>query len=708
MKYIVSLGLGLLACSLSAQDREFKINKDGTELLFVLRSDQTFLMSPFFGSYAEKDGKLVFGDHKSSNFDVRYEYNKKAPAQVKLYFDPTLYSYVNGMTYFFYTDKGVEKRVALEDLVPNEYSKPATISLPRFSKFGIVQYGYNQKSGERYNFDVPKDVEKIHISSINMLLNSLKLDAEFLPDGNLQISEGGKDKMVFISNSNAAKASQDYIKASSIVEDVNLEFSENEIVETVTVDEVYPEESNTYTPISFTDLNAAKIHAKNNKSFVVVGVQLNPEQKTAFEETVKNNNGYNSIFTVESDTDQPSSFVFYETTAADASWIKKQHIKTPIVVLNSNGKIVASISELSTIDPYVLNYNLKPILDAQDVVTGVNQLVTDKKASSKDFVAFFVKPENTSVLTTLDLTDPDAGSDYGIKLPKVEEKALLNKYDALVQNLDKQKLDTSLLNFLKAALSSNHYLGNLLSEDGKKKLTASKKRVVSYLYTHYKEANALDAEALKIQEANDVNRLSYFTSLKELLLNESVENLYDENYVLTPNGVKNGLDGLGMYKKNVGVDSDFMQKYYEIFDLLADDEKAGYRQELIQTYAQFSNATYPSGANLIELLDRLYNEKFASRFEDWNDFKYSHALLMNNVAWQVFLEHKDRGTSKYLKEALQWSERSLKLRPQDHNNLDTYSQLLFVDGQKELASKIQSQANKLALEAGESVYTFAP
>ncbi len=72
----------------------------------------------------------------------------------------------------------------------------------------------------------------------------------------------------------------------------------------------------------------------------------------------------------------------------------------------------------------------------------------------------------------------------------------------------------------------------------------------------------------------------------------------------------------------------------------------------------------------------------------WND-----ANLLNTVAWNVF---ENSTNEKNLEEALVWAERAVELAPEDHAILDTYANLLLVNGLAKEALEIEEKALELA------------
>lgn len=431
-----------------------------------------------------------------------------------------------------------------------------------------------------------------------------------------------------------------------------------------------------------------------NKFLVVYSDLKNPEAQTEFDFLIEKQERY--IGYVSSNYDpQYDLYNFYLASKQDESWLKKNKMTDApvLMVLDENETILAWAKSSLTpekLDKFNYYDSFNGKLKRTALKNNFEQAVTNKNVGNTDLLKAFY---NVSALGPL--------GDYDYEYS--EENANKEDFKFIKFDLDKKKArqawkkllemhqndaspDMLLVQAILQGIKGVGYNKQVYLED--KVLDEVDFKSIDYLIKHYDSIDAKRKEFNDLENAPiQIGNLS--TEISNALQNST--SLYNEDGSYTKSDQKKIKETFG---KILSIDRGNFQFYKNYFSYLADNaEKTNSNKELIQEFEKYFNLYLVNQENLIQNLDRLFENAFDANslyYYDWKEFKGYHANLCNEISWSVVFSKNQF----YIKKAINWSECSLILNKNNPFYLDTLAQLYYKDGQKEKAIETQILAVK--------------
>lgn len=206
--------------------------------------------------------------------------------------------------------------------------------------------------------------------------------------------------------------------------------------------------------------------------------------------------------------------------------------------------------------------------------------------------------------------------------------------------------------------------------------------------------------------ANDA-AVKYFSSLRESemstpgnwgILRDFVEDVHSAPFVFL---VKNRMAFSGKFTAdsiNDKIFNSYLSKSYEVIYRKEFDTN-----EVVNLVKEIQNAGIERSEELFLSIDLPYYQ----RLERWDmyfgscrslvgKYKQDDSSFLNNVSWNIFEKSTDKNQ---LAEAEAWAKRSVEIEEGPYN-LDTWANLMFVNGKKQEAIDAEKKAISLAKAAG--------
>ncbi|AWI25501.1 hypothetical protein HYN49_06095 [Flavobacterium pallidum] len=605
-------------------------------------------------------------------------------------------------------------------------SEPVSIKIDRTKYLYLLNYKNYFSRGNTENptiiskFEIPDDVSEVDV----------EFDVNKMGDMNFRIYKNEKDQLVmtegksplvfvFKEENGQAKASnklsaqliedKDFAKNAGFVPD------SDEILEGV-IEENTPSYTFKYTiDKSFTE--AQKAIAKSKNKFLVVDFDYeNKNSQADFDKFIKRAEtelGYamNSEY-VESE----DHFNFYHASDKDKNQLSKNKLdakKPQILIYNADGDLIYHTSSTLKKSGYFSSYNsIYSELKQADDYLKFDRAVSNKKATVPELAKIFragvhmEKPyaasgaqttyiENEAVVEAVDTTtavydyevhESVIGDRENLYKLKTTPEAVKAKWAQIVAFYKKSNAYNQ--DYIDAGLNeiSNNGLTSKLFSESKNELSGVTFDFLDYVFAHRAEIKKAEAgfsgedDTAWHYDGNDVDSLlnAFFGAQAYA---ESVDKPQQDKL-------------RDYYKKYValsGGDPLLQQSYFYFVQNGVSPET---EREYLDAYAKFFNSVIKSDSSIIENLDRAFSDSFSGS-NDWQSFKYEFANTANNLAWYV-VEHR-LGPAD-LKEAIRWSEASLRIEIKNAYYLDTLAQLYYLNGQKQKAIFTEERAASAAGE----------
>lgn len=295
------------------------------------------------------------------------------------------------------------------------------------------------------------------------------------------------------------------------------------------------------------------------------------------------------------------------------------------------------------------------------------------------------------------MDEGDSSKEFSMKyLKKLTRLGMSNQYplDVYSSLYFKDKLDATEFKFMDDYLK--HINNNTFNLFMKNKVAYNK-----YAAKAHPEYTWKEALQMKIYETN-----SFAANGNNGQLHRMCVNFVEEN--ITSNDKINQLYSLGrsFYR---GKDSmQYVNNEYDYADKLTSANagfyKSNNKEMLASVMKQLEWQSKEWPPNMVAKLDSM-KTAFSK------DKKYSHRMTMmavdhlNSTAWNVYEKDGDQH-----ERALPWAKKAYELSSQaEHSQsavADTYANLLFVNGNKAQAIKVEKEAIKLAKKAGEDTSSY--
>lgn len=420
---------------------------------------------------------------------------------------------------------------------------------------------------------------------------------------------------------------------------------------------------------------------------------------------------------------------YYLASSKDENLFDKKRKRPQIVVLNANGNKLYHTTGTLIENQDLFNYysELSTKLPVANVYASLDVEINNKKATVVDLKKIFKnslnsdKPYLDSYIEELAVpTDAEDAvevqgvdstgvsesyDDYG-KLKdeqnlytfKTSKQTINTKWKEILDYYKKQStVDEDLVSIIKKEIENDGFTIRLFLER-KQLLTDLDFEGIDYLLNNYEAIIQIEKQKLN-ETANDtLEKVAYdsYESFYEKSLNEVLESVFLENSNNSEGSTKAHFEKtMNYYKKYSTKNKENLAASVAYINALENNlSKLSNKNELYTSFESYFNQLTSQSPNLIESLDIVFTKNNETRYDynDWTSFKNSFSNLANSVSWAVVENEKDL---TLIKNAIKWSETSLKLEKQNGYYLDTLAQLYYKNNQKELAITTQ----KLALEA---------
>lgn len=420
---------------------------------------------------------------------------------------------------------------------------------------------------------------------------------------------------------------------------------------------------------------------------------------------------------------------YYLASSKDENLFDKKSKRPQIVVLNANGNKLYHTTGTLIENQDLFNYysELSTKLPVANVYASLDVEINNKKATVVDLKKIFKnslnsdKPYLDSYIEELAVpTDAEDAvevqgvdstgvsesyDDYG-KLKdeqnlytfKTSKQTINTKWKEILDYYKKQStVDEDLVSIIKKEIENDGFTIRLFLER-KQLLTDLDFEGIDYLLNNYEAIIQIEKQKLN-ETANDtLEKVAYdsYESFYEKSLNEVLESVFLENSNNSEGSTKAHFEKtMNYYKKYSTKNKENLAASVAYINALENNlSKLSNKNELYTSFESYFNQLTSQSPNLIESLDIVFTKNNETRYDynDWTSFKNSFSNLANSVSWAVVENEKDL---TLIKNAIKWSETSLKLEKQNGYYLDTLAQLYYKNNQKELAITTQ----KLALEA---------
>ncbi len=694
--------------------------KTGQDVKLVIDSDNKFHITLLSGTLEQQNDSIHLRTKydTESMFQVEFVTSTTKPKTVKIDFGQNNYYSLYDIHF------GTQK---ISDLSPEyktvseylnidenqyEYSENEQLNL----SFEVEPMAFLYLANESYNgttiekFEVPVGVSEIKILKRSDLFAKLKLKGKYnTTTKEFTVSEG-RTPIVF-KKEQAQSTGSDFIKPIESLQKQYWTYPGKEdrynVVDSTVVDS-YDYDDNYTPPYTFklktekTFNDALKVAQSYPNKILVVFYDLSSDAPKNFEKYIKSYENQIQDYMYDKYEPELDQFDFYLAGESDKNALKKMGItedKT-VVFLNSDGtKIHHAKGNLKGYEFKYYNLsNIASHLQVLDSKAKLDKLMLDKKATIQQFQKTLYgvsgKPQINYYDSLVDvaLPPPAAVNQYGnnaydydavvdtaavaaveeYDLPqkqnayqfKSSQSSIALKYKQILDFYQKEKaINEELVHTIIAELSGQGFSQKLFNANNDP-ASAVDFQSMDYLFQFYNEIEAMKSEPYALQTSQ---KMMY--AVCKMLAQSSNENQKEK--------VKAYYDKLLTATRNNST------VYRQIVNQYANSEnKAG----LIDAYSQYFNSIAKPNTNLIEVLDANYQSEKARQ---WDAYKSDFANLANNTAWYVVENSNDKTE---IQKAIQWSETSLKLEPNNHYYLDTLAQLYYKNGEKEKGMLLEQKA----------------
>lgn len=715
-------------------------NSNGVKLFFL--EDNTYQISVFSGKYKIiNDSIILENDSKENSFNLLFEKGKKATEKLTIKATPNNY-YSLFSTEFLGIQKTenaeIEYKVFKDYFNENdlkEYTESIyntnekegdpsentalklSFEIDRAYALYFVKYKERKSSIEKYI--IPNDVNAIDVTIQDNYLADLELSGKIEKDKNIIFLTDGKSPLNFIKKS--AIKNVDYISPSSKNSKKNWSFPGMKTRENYydyNVDSTAVLIDSTANRFEFKakvekNLKEALFNIKKDTAKYLLAFYNVKDQKAEknFNEFINNHNENVSYYMYENYNSEYDLFNFYLATKSDEAFFKKNNIKEKsVVVINNEGKIIASSTKSYDDIASILNYDSASLisqLKETENAIALSHSVTNKKTSI---------PDLTKTLNT-NYKDFFANNNYFINLKPVLKTVAYSVADSIVENKELATITDSKLDYD----FENENSGFMFYKPEISDKLMSEKLNTIFEYFNSKKIINKDLINILIGEISG-NHINF-----DLFKNENNTNSAQEikfiNYILKYNEEENIKSKIAIVLKNIidgkDLNNKLIKEYQEIATRLISFSENDFN--IIRSAIDSYNEKEKGSEEASKLVDLYYttlvNEKSVfenmdSQFikmnasidnpKDWPSFKYSINLILNSQAWDIFELNK----TKDFERAIRWSELSNIVEKNNPYSLDTQAQLYFAVGRKQEAIAIQTKVVAIAKASGNNFEKF--
>jgi len=722
-------------------------NSNGVRLFFS--EDNTYQISVFSGKYKiENDSIILENDNKENSFNLLFEKGKKASNKITIKATPNNYYSLFSSEYLGiqrtenaeieyklfkeYFDeqeledykesvyKAIESATGKEENKSENPEAKLSFEIDRVYALYFVKYRENKSSVEKYI--IPNDVTTIDVTVQDNYLADLELSGKIENDKNIIFLTDGKNPLSFTKKSALKKP--DYVSPITKTSEKKWTFpgmkdreeyydymvdSTSAAVDTASA---YSENRYEFKSKIEKNLKEALVNIKKDTAKYLL-LYYNLKDKKAdknFNNFINNYNENVSYYMYEGYNAEYDNYNFYLATKSDEAFFKKNNInEKSVVVINKEGKIIASSTKSLDDIAYTLNYDSASLIskfkETENAISLSNS-VSNKKIS----ISELTKSLNTNYkdFTSTDYYYNNTVSNYYTKTlgnePVIEENN-----ETVVEVVEAKEAIDNIVTDTTASDYENHNFTYYKSEVSEK-LLAEKLNTV---FEHYNSKNIINKDLVNIL----LGEISGNHTTFDLFKNENNSNNKQEikyiNYILKYNENENHKIKIATILSNIVSEKQPTNPDIETYNAIAYKliSFSGNNFNMIQSAIFNLNAKEQGSEEANKLVDMFYEtlvndkplfenidaqfSKLSTEIEytmDWAGFKNRINSMLNTQAWDIFELNK----TKDFERAIKWSELSNIVEKENPYSLDTLGQLYFAVGRKTEAIAIQTKAVTIA------------
>lgn len=716
-------------------------NSNGVKLFFL--EDNTYQISVFSGKYKIKNDSIILeNDSQENSFNVLFEKGKKASNKLTIKATPYNYYSLFSSEYLgiqktenseieyklfkdYFNENDLEEYTesvykAVENADENSENKtenPETklsFEIDRAYALYFVRYKETKSKIEKYI--IPNDVNIIDLTINDNYFSDIELSGKVENDKSVIFLTDGKSPISFIKKSAVKKI--DYVLPSTKTSEKKWTFPGMKSREdyydydstAVAVDTAMAYTSSDYKFQAKVEknlkealLNLKKEPAKYLYVYYNLKGKKSEKEFDTFIDEYNTNVGYNMYSEYDATYDK---FNFYFATKSDEAFFKKNNISDKsILILNKEGKIIASSTKTLNDIASKLNYDNESLINklqetenaialansVSNKKTSIPELTKSLNTNYKDFftsnyyynnhyieVVESDNNENEAMAVEASAVVDSAAvayenDDFKYYKTEISEKILIEKLNTIFEYYNsKNIIDNQLVNILLGEISGNHTSFDLFKNDN----NTNNKQEIKYI--NY---------ILKYNE-DKKNKTKIAVVLNRILSQKEANNPDIKTY----NAISTSLIS---YSGN-----NFTIIQTAIHNFNSKEQGSEEANKLVDVYYNTLVNDKPIFENIDTQFNNLSTE--VDYTMDWAGYKNRINSMLNAQAWDIFELNKTEDFER----AIKWSELSNIVEKDNAYSLDTLGQLYFAVGRKSEAIVIQTKAVTLAKEMGISHEEF--
>lgn len=711
-------------------------NSNGIKLFF--QEDGTYQISVFSGKYKVINDSIVFeNDNKQNSYHLLFENGKKYSEKITIKVEPINYYSIFQSDYLgiqktetseieYQPLKDYFNKNEIENFLQNSYKiaeavkendgtntekteTKITFEIDRVHALYFVKKSDYNSVIEKYI--VPRNVNVIDVTFEDSYLANLNLTGKINKANNVLFLTDGKNPLNFTKKS--ALIQPNYISPTTKSSEKNWsypgmknneEYYDYDDSTAVAVDTAYAVSENRYEFKSKVEnsLKEALLNIKKDTAkYLMVYYNLKDQRAAKNFNTFVNNYDENASYNMyEGYNSEYDTYNFYLATNSDEAFFKKNNIKEKsVVILNKDGKIIAtstkSLDDVANILNYDNSFLINKLKETENAMALSNS-VTNKKTSipeltkslNKNYKDIYTERfyfANTTIDTVVAVDDYQINdenndekiavdqaveaavaeyetNDFTFYKTEVSEKLIAEKLNTIFEYYNsKNILNDDLVNILLGEISGNHLSFDLFKNENNGN-NKQEIKYINYILKYNKEVN------IKNKIAKVINNVIAYKS----------ENPDSATYTAIAHSL-------------IAYSDNDLTILNSVLNLYNQKEKAS---EAANQLVDLYYSTLVNNKPLFENIDEQYikSNATADYKTDWISFKNQINSLFNAQAWDIFELNK----TKDFERAIKWSELSNIIEKENPYSLDTLGQLYFAVGRKKEAIAIQTKAVEIA------------
>lgn len=720
-------------------------NSDGIKLVFA--EDNMYQISVFSGKYKIENDSIILNNENNENaFHILFEKGKKASNKLTIQVNPNSYYALFSAEYLgiqktengeveykllkeYFNEQDLEEYSEsaykmIESVTENgenksENSEPKlSFQIDRAYALHFVKYKDTKSKIEKYI--IPNDVNVVDVTISDNYLTDLELSGKIEKDKSVIFLTDGRNPLRFIKKSDLKKP--EYVLPNTKIAEKKWSYPGMKSRESyydsdytdstaVVTDSVYSYSDSRYEFKANVEKNLKEALAhiqKDTTKYLITYVNFNDKKAaSAFTDFINNYNENVSYEMYDSYNSEYDTYNFYLATKSDEAFFKKNNIKEKtILIMNKEGKIIASSTKSLDDISSVLNYDKRSILNKLKETENAIHLsnsILDKKTSIPELA----KSLNTNYINFYQT------SYYYAYTSAVDTAVAVADYPQQIENKESEDEAARAVEVVAADYDYDNNDFTYYKSEVSEKILAEKLRTI---FEYYNSKNLINEDLINILLGEISGNHTTFDLFKNENNNANKQEIEYINYILKYNkeeDIKNKIAKIiNEIRSNKSNNPDTATYDAIAYNLIA---YSGYDLSILSSVIYSYNAKEQGSEEANKLVDLYYNilvndkplfENLDAQYSksntsmddrtDWISFKNQLNSMLNAQAWDIFELNK----SKDFERAIKWSELSNKIEKNNPYSLDTLAQLYYVVGKKAEAIQVQTQAVAAAKAKG--------